>query len=377
MKKEDLFNIIGEVDEQKVAAAGIAMNTKKKTRPGWVRWSAAAACLCLIGAVIFTVPDMTRHASNEWSATMKADDYFKNSGKGNGGGSEASTTSLVMPPYASAESRGEARAVLEAEDILPSMPEHQYFNIWAEYNGDGSLYKVVCMWMRRNEKSLEGYSDLRLTAAPREVHELSDYVSTQIPDDVTVTIRDGVQIMAHGKENGAKTMTWQTEEGWYQVDGSWNDRYEDVVALFEWFWEHPLELSMFAEPENMIFSDRRSYPDAFREIIPDFSSLGYTAESELVNLGTRDGDKTAPVWFEGIYERSDARIRWTVSVGADKDAWEACLGRPNEVTEETLNSAMAEKNRINLFFDMPAMATVYLEEGDVSAVWELIRSMQK
>ena len=28
MKKEELFNIIGEVDEQKVAAAGMAMNTK-------------------------------------------------------------------------------------------------------------------------------------------------------------------------------------------------------------------------------------------------------------------------------------------------------------------------------------------------------------
>lgn len=55
MKKEELFNIIGEVDEQKVAAAGMAMNTKKKSRPVWVKWGAMAACLCLVvvGAVMF------------------------------------------------------------------------------------------------------------------------------------------------------------------------------------------------------------------------------------------------------------------------------------------------------------------------------------
>ena len=48
MKKEELFNIIGEVDEQKVIAAGMAMNTKKKSRPVWVKWGAMAACLCLV-----------------------------------------------------------------------------------------------------------------------------------------------------------------------------------------------------------------------------------------------------------------------------------------------------------------------------------------
>ena len=48
MKKEELFNIIGEVDEQKVAAAGVAMNTKKKSHPVWLKWGAMAACLCLV-----------------------------------------------------------------------------------------------------------------------------------------------------------------------------------------------------------------------------------------------------------------------------------------------------------------------------------------
>lgn len=56
MIKEELFNILGEVDEQKVAAAGMAMAAKKKPRPIWLKWSAMAACLCLIVVVAFSSP---------------------------------------------------------------------------------------------------------------------------------------------------------------------------------------------------------------------------------------------------------------------------------------------------------------------------------
>ena len=62
MKKEELFNIIGEVDEQKVAAAGIAMNTKKKSRPVWLKWGTMAACLCLVAAGIFVAPTLINQA---------------------------------------------------------------------------------------------------------------------------------------------------------------------------------------------------------------------------------------------------------------------------------------------------------------------------
>ena len=48
MKKENLFDIIGDVDEQKVATAGRAMTEKKKSRPVWMKWGAMAACLCLM-----------------------------------------------------------------------------------------------------------------------------------------------------------------------------------------------------------------------------------------------------------------------------------------------------------------------------------------
>lgn len=66
MKKEELFNVIGEMDEQKVAAAGMAMN-KKKSRPVWLKWGAMVACLCLV--VGLTIPTILNTVNpNEGSA---------------------------------------------------------------------------------------------------------------------------------------------------------------------------------------------------------------------------------------------------------------------------------------------------------------------
>lgn len=58
MRKEELFNIIGEADEQKVATAGMAMTAKKKSRPVWLKWGAMAACLCLVIVGAFVAPTL-------------------------------------------------------------------------------------------------------------------------------------------------------------------------------------------------------------------------------------------------------------------------------------------------------------------------------
>ena len=154
----------------------------------------------------------------------------------------------------------------------------------------------------------------------------------------------------------------------------------DMVALLDWFWAHPLSLSRFETPDDgtFVFSSRTEQPDAFREQIPDFSALGYTAEVEHVNVGPGlyDGN-LIPVWFEGIYKRGETQIRWSISIGADADAWSACLGRPNEVTEEMLNEVISQNQCLNLFFDVPCMATLTIEQGTSADAWEIIQTLQR
>ena len=51
MKKEKLFDIIGDVDEKKVITAGRTMSDRKTIRPAWMKWGAMAACLALVVAL--------------------------------------------------------------------------------------------------------------------------------------------------------------------------------------------------------------------------------------------------------------------------------------------------------------------------------------
>lgn len=55
MKKEDLFEVLGEVNEEKVANAGRAMDEKKKNISIWFKWGAMAACLCLVVGVLIRI----------------------------------------------------------------------------------------------------------------------------------------------------------------------------------------------------------------------------------------------------------------------------------------------------------------------------------
>ncbi len=61
MKREQLFEIIGEVDEQKIADAGYAMNLNKKIYFAWYKWIAVAVCLCIIAVFSITHSNMKQY----------------------------------------------------------------------------------------------------------------------------------------------------------------------------------------------------------------------------------------------------------------------------------------------------------------------------
>ena len=284
-------------------------NKWPKTKQAWIQWGALAACVCLIAIAAVKLMGSSSAASGiqQWSASMPAKNYFKNSSKNTTQGDVSTSDSLVMPPYAVAVTLTGNRSQLENEGVLPEMPDHPLQDFQAEYNGDGSLYAVVFMWMRRGETVRDAYSDLTLIAAPRELHEISDtvFVSTV---GVTETLRDGITIYGEGGTHEEKTLTWQTDQGWYQIIGSFNDSYEDMISLLDWFWAHPLQLSRFSTaPEGVIiYSSLAEQPNAFSGQLPDFAGLGYTAEKELFNLGIQY-EQMIPIWFDGVYTRRNPR----------------------------------------------------------------------
>ncbi len=388
-KGEFVLDCLEYIDAGLIEEAGIEAPRKKRS---WIGWAAAVACLCLVLGVglLLRGREMVPEGVQKWSPSMTAQDYFKNCGEAEDPRPIVSDI-LAMQPYAAALSLDGERVKLEEEGVLPAVGDHPAQNFTAYYNGDGSLYKVSFWWMPRPYDNTGGYSDLRLTAAPGELHEIDDVVwievdenGQEIPPDVTVTERDGIRIIAEGGGREARTLTWQTAEGWYQLYGV-SETVEELVALLDWFWAHPLALDRFRDMAGkcLTYSTRAEQPEAFREQIPDFAALGYAAELELGNLARRNDEVLpawldGPVWFEGIYVRGETRVQWTVSLGADREAWDACIGRPGEFTEEQLASALTEKDYVNLYLYAGrycCMATLRLEQGTSADAWEIVRSL--
>ena len=53
MTNEKLYEVLGDISEKHINEAKAYHKAKK---PGWVKWGAMAACLCLIAAGAFTLP---------------------------------------------------------------------------------------------------------------------------------------------------------------------------------------------------------------------------------------------------------------------------------------------------------------------------------
>ena len=63
MKKENLYEAIGDINENYVNDAH--MTAKKKSRSVWVKWVAMAACLCLVVIGAFSIMPNSNHSTHK------------------------------------------------------------------------------------------------------------------------------------------------------------------------------------------------------------------------------------------------------------------------------------------------------------------------
>lgn len=160
-------------------------------------------------------------------------------------------------PYAYERYFSGDRKALESEGTVPKL-KHSDFFCRGNYTEDRSLYSIEFEWYDDSGEPGDPsytYSRLGIIAAPREITHPGMYIrydvgmssdAELIEADPTVTVRDGVEIQAKGTKNGDKALAFQNSTGWYQVSGSWEDSVEDMAALLDWLWEHPVDFDRFA-----------------------------------------------------------------------------------------------------------------------------------
>ena len=398
MKADDLLDMIGDADDSVIEEA---RKKKKTAAPGWIRWAAAAACLCLAAGALIHFAGAPGRGGNRvmpWDGSYTAADYFRYSDGEEGKAEEKSIADHAVL-YAESRYFSDDRSLMEEEGAIPAMDSHPVFHAQANYSGDGSIYSVEITWNRRDLEGLEHYSDLSLTAGHEEVPVIEDCVVVEVDPDgrvlepaATVTERDGVQIVARGREDQKKTITFRNETGWYQISGSWNDSYEDVAALFEWFWDHPLDFSRFAREDGDIYSftTLEEMPDAFSGSLPDFAAYGFARDYTAVTL--KNGQ---PVVFEGIYvsgvteeqaknseytpgENGAVQIDWCLKREADYYDREGCIGDVESVSEEEIfglvpPDSVTTQTKIQL---RQGDGVLIIYTTDLGAAWELIESIR-
>lgn len=277
--------------------------------------------------------------------------------------------------------------------MLPELADHADFYGEGYYNEDGSLYGVRLAFAARGDGT-EDYSDLTVLAGPEEMRLPEcgvaidlDENGVQIKERYTETERDGVTITATGRADSEKSLTFEKDGVWYQIIGSWNDSFEDVVDLLDWFWAHPIDLERFAidRGAEITTSTLAEYPDAFSGRIPDFEALGYVCYDNTVTLS--DG---TPISFYGMYmtgtteeavanggvtfEEGWLRIQWSVYTEPDAMLADGSLGDISTLTEAQVTHAVEEDPGFVTFTIGEDLVT--LISNNATAAWQLVASLQ-
>lgn len=379
------------IDPAYIEAADVRPKAKKAS---WLKWGGLAACLCLaaVGAVYILAQKSADRAVLQWSENFPAENYFKY----NSGGDELSSRKVIdtsAVPYASERYFSDDRAQMEAGGVIPAMPDHPLYTCVVRYDGDGNIFSVTHAWHRRGDN----YSDLTVTVGQQDIGQeldlLQDCIYVELDEDgnivtpsVTVTERDGIQIVAQGSETQNKTITFQNDTAWYRIAGSWGDGYEPMAALLDWVWEHPVDFGMFTVDKGVEIThiSLADYPDAFAAQIPDFEALGYFPGENYLQL--KDGD---PYTFEGHYytgvtpkQVADhsylemegwAEIHWCIDAQPDYYDLQNCMGNLSELTREQVTEALTSGSNFSFLLD-GVFIKVYCK--DAAEAWRTVETLK-
>ncbi len=436
MKREELCDSIGLLEEELIRETEkrrLLWKEKQEARPQrterkkpGVKWMAAAGfALVMLGGMwlFWQAPglksfwsertnshqegsDSGERTVQQWSEGFPAERYFayNEEAKVGSSGQESTEESSTDSLNSLSEAQGYRwerdfsgkREEMEENGWIPRLADYPLFSCTARYQEAGSLYSLTFSWHKRG--AFEDYKDISITAGFQEIKEIEDCIVVEVDEEgqivpplVTVTERDGIPIVARGREKRDKTLTFQNQTGWYQIEGCWNNGYEELADLLDWLWEHPVDFSRFPIEKGDQFEivTRKEQPKAFLEWLPNFYALGFTeAEAHVVlkngepyNLeGHYIGRVAEEVVLAGDYydEEEWTEVHWCITTEPNVYEKEESIGKLEDLTEEA-TLELLEENRKLVFWWNGYLITVYINADEKAAedAWRVIRSQQE
>lgn len=386
MKEEKICDAMNLLPDDIVHETEQIRAVHKKCRRPWQKWAAAAACLCLVvvGAVHILSPTSGSHTVLQWNDHFTAENYFKyNSSSGETSTSDSLADSEI--PYAFSRYFSDQRTQFEESNMIPVISDYMLYNCVVYYNEDGSIFSINHSWHRYGDN----YSTMNMIIGKQEVPQISDCIDVEIdangnivPPAVTVTERDGIQIVAQGN-----TLTFQNDAAWYQITGSGNAYHETMVELLDWLWEHPVDFDRFAAENGaeIVHASLADYPNAFAGQLPDFASIGYFLGENYLQLKDGipftfeghyyTGIEEEKVWDGRLYDESGwTEIHWCVDAEPGYYDLQQCNGELSSLTETQIEQALENSSHFS-FMVGDFLVKVYC--SDSAAAWSAVASLQQ
>ena len=214
MNRKSLYNGFNEVDDDILERSETASKNNKKSRPVWLKWSAVAACLCLVVAVVLPIIQN----SNEWHTEKPA--------KLNLEGAVLQTGDGTLTYHTDDFSNHILAFTIVLNNEIPES--------CVSFYADNILHK----WTD-NEGVVHSENELFQVITPCASFE-TNFSYTVVDNILSITV------------NGEETTTMPTEPGTYEVVVDYSELYNqfDVVAHSVTVWpfgELVINSEMFAK----------------------------------------------------------------------------------------------------------------------------------
>lgn len=236
MKNEELFDVLGDVNEKYVAQARAPV--AKQRRPGWKSWAALAACLALLLAVGTSVLDNQRNKIDLSDASMNVSAKYTNKAP-----DTSSETSLIALT--------EEELFTHFDTIIFKGTVVSIENIQLDFNGD---------------KSYRAIAEIAVEEVIRGVFAVGDTLTVLLPcpigSDVRMTDSATLLALRAGMTGIFMPMVYDENSTWWQ-----NDATLVLKDIADYGFADGVRYA-FLDTEDGIIFDRQSY-----ESIEDATTL--------------------------------------------------------------------------------------------------------
>jgi serpin B len=274
MKREDLFDAIGQADDEYIVEADTT--AAKKRHPNWMRMGGIAACLCLVGLGVYALPNLLSTS----------------------GSSSQSTADSMMASTSNSIAANDA-AIPLAEAVYPQLPTQPLESDYPDT--DEGLEEFLEAYMEYRDATKEQAANYTLSDSDMTLDSaILSFVQQTVP---LVMAGDGSENRVYSPTNlyyalgmMAETVTGQAQSDLLTLLGLEEDSLSQALTAM-WNQLHQDDGISKTVLSNSLWIDSSVADSVNRSLLEQLAADAYTS-SYQVDMGTEEANEAISQWID-------------------------------------------------------------------------------